>query len=334
LDTTLSTEGVWVIVPHLKPNTPSEEIPAQQQKLLQDLFNYFTINRYIFWYYTPMALSIGQPFSPELVIYDCMDELSAFRHAPAELKQREAELFARANLVFTGGHSLYEAKKGKHPDLHAFPSSIEKKHFSKARSFFIDPADQFSIPHPRIGFFGVIDERMDIGLLDKVALLRPDWHLVILGPVVKIDPATLPAHDNIHYLGGKTYEELPAYLAGWDVAMMPFAMNESTRYISPTKTPEYLAGGKPVVSTPIRDVISPYGNNNLVAIAGTPEEFVQAIEKALNMEDRAAWLKAVDAFLENNSWDSTVEKMMFLINTKLDTKQSNHLLTEKENMYV
>lgn len=334
LDNTLSTEGVWVIVPHLPPGTSPDEAIGQQQKLLQDFFAYFSILQYICWYYTPMALPVGSVFSPTLTIYDCMDELSAFKHAPAELKQLEAELLAQADLVFTGGHSLYTAKKGKHPEVYAFPSSIDKKHFSKARSVTLEPADQFAIPHPRIGFFGVIDERMDIRLLRAIATARPDWQLVLLGPVVKIDPATLPAHENIHYLGSKPYEQLPAYLSGWNVAMMPFAMNESTRYISPTKTPEYLAGGKPVVSTPIRDVISPYGDNGLVTIAGTAEEFIQAIEQTLNMTDPAAWLRAVDTFLENDSWDSTCEKMMFLINTKLETKQNNDQLTEKETVYV
>lgn len=334
LDNTLSTEGVWVIVPHLSPGTPEKETHTQQQKLLQDFFNYFTVTRYIFWYYTPMAIPVGEAFAPELVVYDCMDELSAFRHAPSALKQLEAALFSKADLVFTGGQSLYEAKRVKHPDVYPFPSSIDKKHFLKARSISLEPADQFTIPHPRIGFFGVIDERMDIALLDAMAGMRPDWQFILLGPIVKIDPATLPAHQNVHYLGSKTYQELPSYLAGWDAAMMPFAMNESTRYISPTKTPEYLAGGKPVISTPIRDVVNPYGNNGLVYIAGTAEEFVQAIDQALHMKEPAACLKAIDAFLEKSSWDSTAEKMMFLINTKLEAKQNDNNLKEKETVYV
>jgi glycosyltransferase involved in cell wall biosynthesis len=333
LDNTLSTEGVWIIVPHLPAGTPQEEAYGLQQKLLQDFFRYFTITNYIFWYYTPMALPLAAPFTPQLVIYDCMDELSAFKNAPESLKQNEAGLFAQADLVFTGGHSLYEAKKTKHPAVYAFPSSIDKNHFGKARSIALDPADQFAIPHPRIGFFGVIDERMDTGLLDSVAQQRPDWHFILIGPTVKIDPATLPAHPNIHYPGSKSYQELPSYLAGWDVAMMPFALNESTRYISPTKTPEYLAGGKPVVSTPIRDVVNPYGENGLVYIAGNPEEFIQAIEKALAIKDPAAWLKAVDVFLDKGSWDGTCEKMMYHINTKLEAKQNDNPI-QKETVYV
>src|SRR5690606_28943889 len=103
----------------------------------------------------------------------------------------------------------------------------------------------------RIGYAGVIDERIDLVLLDQVARARPDYQFVMLGPIAKIDPATLPQRGNIHYLGSKKYADLPRYLAGWDVAMMPFALNDATRFISPTKTPEYLAAGRRVVSTAI-----------------------------------------------------------------------------------
>ena len=157
--------------------------------------------------------------------------------------------------------------------MHGFPSSIDFDHFAQARrAGDPEPADQAAIPHPRLGFFGVIDERMDIDLVAGVADLRPDWHFVMIGPVVKIDPATLPRRANIHWLGGKSYEDLPRYLAGWDVGFMPFALNESTRFISPTKTPEFLAAGVPVVSTPITDVVRPYGEKGLVEIAETPLE--------------------------------------------------------------
>lgn len=239
LDNTLSPEGVWVIVPHLPHGLTETEIQELTEKLLQDFFIYFRITDYLFWYYTPMALPVSQSFKPALVVYDCMDELSAFKNAPAMLKERERELMAKADIVFTGGVSLYEAKRDLHPCIFPFPSSIDKNHFGKARTVLSDPPDQHFIPHPRIGFFGVIDERMDIELLDIIARERPDWNFIIIGPIVKIDPATLPAHPNIYYPGSRQYDELPAYLAGWDVAMMPFAINESTRYISPTKTPEY-----------------------------------------------------------------------------------------------
>ena len=167
-----------------------------------------------------------------------------------------------------------------------------------------EPADQAAIPHPRLGFFGVIDERMDIDLVAAVADLRPDWHLVMIGPVVKIDPATLPQRANIHWLGGKSYSDLPRYLSGWDAGLMPFALNESTRFISPTKTPEFLAAGVPVVSTPITDVVRPYGEKGLVEIAKTPLEAVRKAE-ALLERPRQPWLSRVDRHLAAGSWDKT-----------------------------
>jgi UDP-galactopyranose mutase len=179
--------------------------------------------------------------------------------------------------------------------VHCAPSSVDKLHFAKARTAQDDPPDQASIPHPRLGFFGVVDERMDLALVEGVARARPDWHLVFVGPVVKIDEAHLPRAANIHWLGMKSYAELPSYLAGWDVALLPFAKNESTRFISPTKTPEYMAGGKPVVSTSVRDVVRPYGEQKLVRIADDVEGWVKAIDESLR-EDRAARLVHGDAF--------------------------------------
>jgi UDP-galactopyranose mutase len=262
-----------------------------------------------------------------------MDELSAFKFAPPELKLREAEMFQKADLIFTGGYSLYEAKKNMHSNIYPFPSSIEKEHFSLARKIVAQPADQQNIPHPRIGFFGVIDERMNIDLVATVASQRPDWHFVMIGPVVKIDPSSLPRTHNIHYLGGKTYQELPAYLAGWDIAMIPFALNESTRFISPTKTPEYLSAGKRVISTSITDVVNPYGTNKLVTIADTPEEFITGIESVLTQKDKTKWLEDVDNFLADNSWDNTWKKMLHHIIATYNEKHITNLKT-KEQAYV
>lgn len=314
--------GVWVIVPHLPEGLSEEEAIPTQKSLLDELFQQQQIQDYILWYYTPMAIPLTRHLEPQVVVYDCMDELSAFKGASPILKEREVELLQRADLVYTGGQSLYEAKRDRHPNVYAFPSSIEVPHFAQARTFTTDPADQANIPHPRLGFFGVIDERMDIELLGGIAAARPDWHLVIIGPVVKIDANILPRPQNIHYLGGKSYQELPAYIAGWDVALLPFARNESTRFISPTKTPEYLAAGKPVVSTSIRDVVRPYGQEGLVEIADTVEDFVAAVEKVMarNLET-SGWLSQVDAFLANNSWDRTWAQMNQLIESKISAKK-------------
>lgn len=320
LEINLDESGVWVIVPHLKHGLSQEQSNAQLAVLIDTLFTEQQISKYICWYYTPMAIAFTRQLQPLATVYDCMDELSAFQGAPPALKSYEAELFRRADLVFTGGQTLYESKAKQHPNVYAFPSSVDVAHFAQARIVAEDPA-QAHIPHPRLGFYGVIDERMDIELLAGIADAHPDWHLVIIGPVVKIDPATLPQRENIHYLGAKDYKQLPAYLAGWDLAMLPFAHNESTRFISPTKTPEYLAAGKPVVSTSIRDVVRPYGETRLVRIADSVAEFVTAAEQAMQ-EDTAAsgWLSRVDAFLEQISWDRTWASMMKLIDSAIAAK--------------
>ncbi len=308
LDVAVRQQGVRVLVPRLPSGLNAEAAAAVQAQLLRGYFREHEIDEYLLWYYTPMALAFTRHLKPRAIVYDCMDELSAFAGAPRCLHDLEQELLSRADVVFTGGQALYEHKRHCHPNVHAFPSSVDVAHFARARVPQPDAPDQLRVPHPRLGFFGVIDERLDTDLIARVAALRPDWHLVLVGPVVKIDPASLPVTGNIHYLGPKRYEELPAYLAGWDVALLPFARNEATRFISPTKTPEYLAAGKPVVSTSIRDVIRPYGTQGLARIADTADQFVAAIEAALQ-ENAAERLRHVDAFLRQMSWDGTWTRM-------------------------
>jgi UDP-galactopyranose mutase len=314
--------GVRVVVPYLPEGLRSEiAINAVMREMLRQMFIDHDIDEYVFWYYTPMALTFTDHFKPVASVYDCMDELSAFKGADSKLPLLEKELFRRVDLVFTGGQSLYEAKRGQHPSVHAFPSSIDRAHFGKARTAVSDPEDQAHIPHPRLGFFGVIDERFDIDLLDRIAAARPEWQFVIIGPVVKIDPERLPKHANIYYLGAKKYDELPDYLAGWDIALLLFARNESTRFISPTKTPEYLAAGKPVISTSIRDVVRPYGEMKLVEITDTPEAFIAAAEKILGSPRQQEWLTKVDAFLKQISWDKTWAQMSNLITEVIERKR-------------
>jgi UDP-galactopyranose mutase len=323
LDISEREGGVQVVVPHLPAGLRSEiATTAVLKEMTRRFFAEQDIREFIFWYYTPMALSFTSHFKPIAAIYDCMDELSAFKGAHTRIQDFERELFQRVDLVFAGGQTLYEAKRQQHPAVYVFPSSIDVAHFSKARTLIDDYEDQANIPHPRLGFFGVIDERFDVELLDNIAKARPDWHFVMIGPVVKIHPDSLPRRPNIHYLGAKKYDELPGYLAGWDVALLLFARNESTRFISPTKTPEYLAAGKPVISTSIRDVVRPYGELGLVQIADTPVKFLQAAEKALSgtaAED--GWLARVDDFLRRMSWDKTWEEMNALISKTVTAKQ-------------
>jgi glycosyltransferase involved in cell wall biosynthesis len=318
--------GVSVIVPHLPHGlTPMQQVLAQRQ-FIDEVFTAYDIRDYLLWYYTPMARAFTNHLSPTAIVYDCMDELSLFHGAPPGLKQLEADLLSHASVVFTGGVSLYEAKKEQHRNIHAMPSSIDVDHFKSARLLTRDPEDQRLIPRPRVGFAGVIDERLDIALLDAVAAQCSDVHFVMIGPVVKIDPATLPKRANIHYLGMKPYADLPSYLAGWDAAIMPFALNEATRYISPTKTPEYLAAGRPVISTPVTDVVRPYGEKGLVYIARTPGEFSDAIQQALNRgrneAARKKWMALADSFLSRTSWDKTWRHMMSLVEST--SRNRNH----------
>jgi glycosyltransferase involved in cell wall biosynthesis len=244
-----------------------------------------------------------------------MDELAAFRNAPKQLLQRESALLNIADLCFTGGPSLYNSKKERHANAHCFSSSVDAKHFQKAQDCSYSHPDQANIPHPRLGFYGVIDERFDTELIREMAAARPDWQIVLVGPVVKIDPAHLPQAANIHYMGQRTYEELPQLLAGWDVCLLPFAMNESTRFISPTKVLEYMAAELPSVSTPITDVKVPYGD--VVAIAETPAEFIKACDSMLNMsaEQKAFLAERVRAIVARTSWDNTANAMHKLIQT-------------------
>ena len=315
-----------VLVPHTPVAAPG--FHDDQLAVLEPLISRFLdeqgIADCLAWFYTPMALPLLAALRrPHAVVYDCMDELAAFRNAPRQLRQRESGLLKIASLVFTGGPALYDAKRELHPNVHCLPSSVDAPHYSPGR---LDPASaeavdvaalQGAVPGPRLGFFGVIDERFDIALLAQLAEARPDWQFVMVGPVVKIDPAHLPQGANIHWLGMQSYARLPYFLAGWDVALMPFALNESTRFISPTKTLEYMAGEKPIVSTPVPDVIGLYGDT--VRIAATPAEFIAACEHAL-AEHGAARNRRIGEMLATvscSSWDRSAESVHRLLEAEL-----------------
>jgi len=266
------------------------------------------------WFYTPMALPLLQSLRPALVVYDCMDELASFKNPPKQLLQRESALLTIADLVFAGGPSLYEAKRNRHPSVHCFSSSVDVVHFQQALDRSRVHPQQADIPHPRLGFYGVLDERFDPELVGEMADAHPEWQIVLAGPVVKIDPERLPRRPNIHYLGQQPYSALPDLLAGWDVCLMPFAINEATKFISPTKVLEYMAAQLPIVSTPIADVVNPYGH--VVAIADGPREFIAACEAALAQtpEQRARMVEAMHAVVAATSWDNTARRMRELMN--------------------
>ncbi len=283
-------------------------------RLLDDLLELHGAARPILWFYTPLMYAFARHVDAAAVVYDCMDELANFKFAPPRLKETEAALIARADAVFTGGYSLYEAKRHLHDNIHPFPSSVDVSHFHAARNIGNEPADQSAIAGPRLGYYGVIDERLDLNLIAEVAKARPELSFVFLGPVAKLLPEDLPRAANIHYLGQKAYDELPAYLAGWDAALMPFALNEATKFISPTKTPEYLAAGRPVVSTPITDVVRHYGDVAGVYLASDPEMFAAACDDALALKKSGdQWLMTVDIMLGGSSWEDTFLSMNALL---------------------
>lgn len=307
--------GVRLVTMHVPADASPESRDASLRELLDAFLTQHGVRDFVAWYYTPMALAFTRHLRPAITVYDVMDELSLFRFAPRHLLEREAELFERADVVFTGGPSLYESKRARHPHVHLFPSSIDSVHFARARKGIVEPMDQSHIPRPRLGYFGVIDERMDIDLVAAIADAHPTWQLVMIGPVAKIDPTCLPQRSNIHWLGARDYRQLPDYIGGWDVALMPWALNDATRFISPTKTPEYLAAGRPVVSTPVTDVVRPWAEHGLVRIASDADAFAAEIAAALDTapDERAQWLREVDAVLASTSWDMTWAAMRDLV---------------------
>ncbi|HET9692863.1 MAG TPA: FAD-dependent oxidoreductase, partial [Steroidobacteraceae bacterium] len=304
--------GVTVLRPHLPKRATGfhDDHISDLQFLVRQHLEANGVQDYAVWFYTPMALPLIDTLQPRAVVYDCMDELSAFLHAPRQLVQRESALLKRADLVFTGGPSLYRSKRARHASVHCFPSSVDARHFASAR----DDAGTGNAT-PTLGFFGVIDERVDLGLVAAIADAHPEWQLVMVGPVVKIAAESLPRRSNIEYLGQRSYQELPGLVAQWDVCLLPFALNDATRYISPTKTLEYMAAGKPSVSTPINDVVECFGG--IVRIADTPRAFIEACEACLaeSAQDAAQRRRSADAALEKTSWDATAAAMRELIDS-------------------
>lgn len=303
---------VTVCTPLCRDPGPGNGLLLDQMyaRLLAELVETRGLSEYTAWFYTPMLLPALERLRPALIVYDAMDELSLFKHAPPALLERERELLRIADVVFTGGVSLGKAKAERHHNVHAFPSGVEVEHYQKA----LDPAtpvpdDLQAIPSPRLGFFGVIDERIDLALLDAVAQARPEWQLVMLGPVRKIEDSELPRRPNIHYLGQKQYKDLPGYVKGFDVCLMPFALNDATKFISPTKTLEYMAAHKSIVSTPVADVVGSY--SDAVAIAGDAAAFVKAVEAALaeTPDARERRVKRERGVLAKNAWDAIVARM-------------------------
>lgn len=331
-------KGVQLIQPIVPTDAAPEQVLDHQKLILQAVQQATEDGIDVLWYYTPMALPFARQVEAKAIVFDKMDELSAFAFAADELRQQERELLDCADLVLAGGASLYHALSGKHSNLHLFPSSVDAFHFGSARLPVSEPVDLIPIARPRIGFFGVIDERMDYQLVADFSAARPDWQIVMIGPFAKVDPSALPQADNIHWLGAKPYADLPAYLAYLDIGWMPFALNRATRFISPTKTPEFLAAGLPVISTPVRDVVNPFGHAGLVKIAGGVADHLASAEEVLresgNPKKRRERLSAVDRYLTGNSWDNTWAKISRLLQSVLSSERRQEVEAQKEKQLV
>jgi protoporphyrinogen oxidase/glycosyltransferase involved in cell wall biosynthesis len=315
LEITEPAPNVRVCRPYSTIDSPGfhdDQIPTLQEMVLE-LLQSEKIEDYGVWFYSPMALPLMRDLAPIVIAYDCMDELSAFRNAPRQLLQRENALMKMADVVFTGGPSLFRAKRDRHPSVHCFPSSVDADHFKRARDPVFDHPLQQGLSKPRLGYFGVIDERIDADLIAALGDATSHWQICMVGPVVKIDPASLPQRPNIHYFGQQSYEDLPRFVAGWDVCIQPFALNESTRFISPTKTLEYMAAERPIVSTPITDVVEPYGH--IVYVEPDASRFIEGCHRALRASpaEMDTRIQAMRQTLARTSWDKTAEEMSELL---------------------
>lgn len=324
-----SKEAFNIIKPNenvtiIQPRIEWENFPKRLAPLLVDFLGKQNIHKPILWFYSPAFEVMTSKLDHSLVVYDCMDQLSAFKGASQSLITQEKLLLNAANLVFTGGKSLCEEKMKYHDNVYCFPSSVDRKHFERATwSKTIIPKDMMNLNKPIVGFYGVVDERFDLGLLDEISQRMADVTFAVIGPVVKIEEDELPRRNNIKYFGGRKYEDLPNYLKAIDITMMPFALNKSTQFISPTKTLEFMAALKPIISTPIYDVVRDYSKE--VKIVKNAQGFEEAIryylaETSVQRYTRETLQKAV---LKKTSWDKTVEQMKELIDGELTKKANN-----------
>jgi UDP-galactopyranose mutase len=323
----VTPEGVTVLVPQLPRGTAASVAAPHHAELIRLCAEDLGITRYALWMSTPLARELTTELEPIGVAYDCMDEWPEAVTPSGGISPSEAELLQRADVVFVGGQSLFRARRPLHANLHCLPSAVDVAHFGAARNHTIDPPDLAPLGRPRAGYFGAIDERMDLALLEEVASLRPEIQFIMIGPVVALDPATLPNARNIHWLGRRAYQELPGYIGGWNLAILPFTESAATRYISPAMVPEFLAAGKPVVSTAIRDVVHPYGVEGLVRIARRARAFAEAMDDAL-VAPRASWLAATDRHLSRMSWDLTWSRMDSELNRVLREREARGRTTK------
>jgi glycosyltransferase involved in cell wall biosynthesis len=301
-------------------------VDAERRRLVQEFLRGPAAGQFDYpvqWFYDPMAAPafLGQ-LDERLVVYDCMDELSKFRGAPPEIVEREASLLKQADVVFTGGYKLFESKRRHNSNCHFYGCGVDSAHFGKARlTETIVPGLLAGLPKPVLGFFGVVDERMDYELLARLAAAQPDWSLAIIGPVLKVEAAALPKRPNLHWLGPQSYADLPAFCKGFDVCLMPFALNESTEFINPTKTLEYMATGRPIVSSAVPDVVRNFGS--VASIGQSADHFMELCRQAIANPDTSAVQRGL-TMAHENSWEAILARMEGHIADALLQKRSVH----------
>jgi glycosyltransferase involved in cell wall biosynthesis len=286
-------------------------VDAERLRLLKEAMNGPLKGRFecaVQWFYDPMAAPcfIGK-IGERAVVYDCMDELSQFKFAPPEIVAREKVLLASADVVFAGGRKMWLSKSRHNDNAHFYGCGVDVQHFAKARLAETElPADVANLKRPILGYFGVVDERLDYDLIAKLADADPNWQIVMVGPTAKVNPDDLPKRANIHWLGRREYAQLPNYTKAFDVCLMPFALNEATEYINPTKALEYMATGRPIVSTAVPDVVSNF--SEAVNVAISQDCFVEMCVRALSAPDEEAIQRGIE-MANNNQWDAIVAKL-------------------------
>ncbi|MCU1497192.1 MAG: glycosyltransferase family 1 protein [Acidimicrobiales bacterium] len=294
---------VWLAVP--QGSAPAGYEPRWVSSYLEQLPAVVGDTGGIVWLYTALGVEIAAALDPEVAVYDVMDDLSAFKGASPSLALQHLQALRWADLVFTGGRSLQRSVlQHRAEDTYLFASGVEPAHWEKARS------GRRRRGRPVAGYVGVIDERLDLDLVGRLAQELPEWDLHMVGPVTKIDPADLPWAANLHWLGQRSYDELPEVLRSFDVALMPFALNESTRSISPTKTLEYLAAGLPVVSTRVPDVVDEF--ESIVDLRDDAPGFAAGCREVLDHDLRDRDRK-LEPLLAKRDWDRIATRMLALI---------------------
>jgi len=323
--------------PNIEVLTPRTGVPTagfnqQQASILAPLLEEYLlancIEDYAIWFYTPMAYSFIDYLQPKAVIYDCTEIDSERDEDSMEWREMEEALVDHADTIFTSGPSLYDSKRDIHPNVHCLPNAVDMVHFSPERLLQTSHSStdvaqlQEKIGFPRLGFFGVIDERIDFDLLAKVAEARPDWNIVMLGPIKNVNESELPKYPNIHWLGMHSYERLPYFLATWDVCFLPYIVNDLTGFINPCQTLEYMAAEKPVVSTAIPDIAAMY--EDVAHFVHTPKQFIEQCETLLSHTavERSALVSGMLTAVWRMSWDNAVESVRRELDQHLRTGQS------------